>query len=230
MLTAQRSLPVGGLTPLTTVDWPDRLAAVVHTRGCPWRCPYCHNPELQQVAGQGYDWTKVLGFLNTRRGLLDGVVFTGGEPCLHPALADALQEVRALGFGTALHTGGAFPDRLAELLEGGLVDWIGLDVKAPFEDYQACTEKSGSGERANRSLSLVIDSGVPYEVRTTVYEPLLTAERLDKLAIQLAGRGVTNWVLQPCIEHPNAPPRSAPGLFALAERLRPVTGPIEVRV
>lgn len=230
MLAAGRQLPVAGLTPLTTVDWPERLAATVFTRGCPWACPYCHNRDLQATDGDSYDWERVLGFLNTRRGLLDGVVVTGGEPCLHPGLPDALAEIRALGFGTALHTGGAFPDRLATLLEAGLVDWIGLDYKAPFDDYPLVTGENGSGERARRSLELVAASGVDFELRTTVWPQLLTHERIWTMAHELRSVGTPRWVLQACLERAApAAPAEARGLRSLAGELGPLAGPIEVR-
>jgi pyruvate formate lyase activating enzyme len=229
--TAARSLRVGGLTPLTTVDWPDRLAAVVFTRGCPWRCPYCHNAELRRRDGRSYDWDKVLGFLNTRRGLLDGVVFSGGEPCLQPALADALAEVRALGFATALHTGGNYPERLAALLDAGLLDWVGLDVKAPWADYPLVTGQPGSGERARRSLRLLLDSGVAHELRTTVWPQVLSPLRLRLVAGQLAalGAGAHNWVLQPCRLDAAGAEAAAPALQRLANRIAPALGPVQVR-
>lgn len=211
------------------MDWPDRLAAVVFTRGCPWACPYCHNADLQALDGQAYDWQRVLGFLGTRRGLLDGVVVTGGEPCLHPALPDALAEIRALGFSTALHTGGAFPDRLQEILEAGLVDWVGLDFKAPLADYPLVTGKIGSGERARRSLGLLAGSGIAFEVRTTVWPALLTPERLDAMAAELESVGQPRWVLQPCLDRPEQAAAHAPGLQLLAERLGPVARQVEVR-
>ena len=146
-------VPVGGITPLTTIDWPGRLAAVLFLRGCPWLCPYCHNPEFQKVAGQHYPWEKVLAFLEKRRGFLDGVVFSGGEPTLHPGLACTLEQVRALGFKIALHTAGAYPGRLDDILKRGLVDWVGFDVKAPLDDYPRITGRADSGHRARRSRS-----------------------------------------------------------------------------
>lgn len=229
MLAAGRQLPVAGLTPLTTVDWPERLAATVFTRGCPWACPYCHNRDLQATDGDSYDWERVLGFLNTRRGLLDGVVITGGEPCLHAGLPDALAEIRALGFGTALHTGGAFPERLAHILDRGLVDWVGLDLKAPFADYPLVTGRDGSGERARLSLSLVAASQVAFEVRTTVWPELLTPERLEAMAVAIEAAGHPRWVLQPCLERATGAQAGAAGLQTLAARLQPLARQVEVR-
>ena len=118
------TLRVGGLTPLSTTDWPGMLAAVVFCQGCPWRCGYCHNPDLIPARGDHeIPWEDVLAFLRRRQGLLDGVVFSGGEPTAQAGLADAMREVRALGFKIGLHTGGMYPQRLAAVLP--LVDWVG---------------------------------------------------------------------------------------------------------
>ena len=93
------SVKVGGFTPLSTTDWPGKLAAVVFVQGCPWRCHYCHNVELQpRAGGEPAGWLHALGTLSQRKGLLDGVVFSGGEPTLDPALPDAIDVVRAMGF------------------------------------------------------------------------------------------------------------------------------------
>ncbi len=190
-------LRVGGLTPLSTTDWPGMLAAVVFCQGCPWRCRYCHNPHLIPARGDcEIPWDEVLGFLRRRQGLLDGVVFSGGEPTLQPELAtNAMREVRALGFKVGLHTGGAYPRRLAEILP--LVDWVGLDAKAPFTDYERVTGVAGSGAPALASLEHVLASGVDHEIRSTVHPALLADSDVVSLAGDLSARGVKRYVLQP---------------------------------
>lgn len=189
-------LRVGGLTPLSTADWPGMLAAVVFCQGCPWRCRYCHNPGLIPAHGENeIPWEDVLAFLHRRRGLLDGVVFSGGEPTLQAGLPDAMREVRALGFKIGLHTGGAYPRRLAEVLP--LVDWVGLDAKAPFSDYARITGIVGSGTPALSSLDAVLASGVDHEIRTTVHPALLSEAEVVKLARDLSARGAKRYVIQP---------------------------------
>jgi pyruvate formate lyase activating enzyme len=136
----------------------------------------------------------VLDFLRRRLGLLDGLVFSGGEPTLQRGLADAMREVRALGLRVGLHTAGPYPERLAAVLP--LVDWVGFDVKAPFDDYARITNVPGSGERARESLLHVLASGVAYEVRTTVHPALLDQTLLDQLAGTLADLGVRRYALQ----------------------------------
>lgn len=188
-------LRVGGLTPLSTADWPGMLAAVVFCQGCPWRCNYCHNPHLIPPRGNTeIPWDEVLAFLHRRQGLLDGVVFSGGEPTLQPGLADAMRAVRALGFKVGLHTGGAYPRRLAEVLS--LVDWVGLDAKAPFAEYPRITGVAGSGVPAMASLEHVLASGVAHEIRTTVHPTLLSHADVACLAQELSARGVTRHVIQ----------------------------------
>jgi pyruvate formate lyase activating enzyme len=188
-------LEIGGFTPLSTSDWPDMLAAVVFCQGCPWRCRYCHNPGLIPTQGRNeLRWETILEFLWCRKGLLDGVVFSGGEPTLQASLPDAVLEVRALGFRVGLHTGGMYPRRLAAILP--LLDWVGMDIKAPFADYASITGAPGSGKRAQASLDLVLQSGVAHEIRTTVHPALLDDEAVCALTDDLANRGVRHYALQ----------------------------------
>ncbi len=191
------ALRVGGLTPLTTIDFPGRLAAVVFLQGCPWRCSYCQNPGLIAADAPGVlSWGHVRAFLARRRGLLDGVVFSGGEPTLHAGLGDALREVRELGFQVGLHSAGMYPERLAGLLPA--LDWIGLDIKAPQPEHDAVTGVPGSGVKARASLAHVLRSGVAYECRTTWHESLFALDRLLGLAQELAALGVRHWSVQRC--------------------------------
>jgi len=191
------SLSIGGFVPLSTVDWPDQLAAVVFARGCPWNCSYCHNPHLiSGIADDGEtSWDEVRTFLGNRRGLLDGVVFSGGEPTAQAALPDAMREMHAMGFEVAVHTGGPSPDRFNDVLP--LVDWVGFDVKAPFDEYERITRVADSGQRALASLSQLVASGTPFEVRTTVHPDLLDVDALKRMADELRTAGVRRWVLQP---------------------------------
>ena len=188
-------LRVGGLVPLTTTDYPGQLAAVVFCQGCPWQCGYCHNPHLIPSAEQtDQPWENVRAFLQRRRGLLDALVFSGGEPTLQPGLEAAILEARDMGFRIGLHTAGTYPERLKNLLP--LLDWVGMDIKAPFDLYQRITRVPGSGARALASARHVLASGVACEFRTTVHPALLSHENLLSLAHELAGMGVRNYVVQ----------------------------------
>ena len=167
-------LSVGGLTPFTTIDYPGHLAAVVFCQGCPWRCGYCHNRHMLDAGVPGaIPWEEVLSFLERRRGLLDAVVFSGGEPTLQPGLKQAVLAVREKGFLVGLHTAGAFPEALWMLLPH--LDWVGMDLKAPFPDYERITGVPGSGEAAAQSAALLRENGVAHRFRTTV-DPRLVSD------------------------------------------------------
>ncbi|MBS0444001.1 MAG: anaerobic ribonucleoside-triphosphate reductase activating protein [Proteobacteria bacterium] len=192
------SLRVGGLTRFTSIDYPGKLSAVVFVQGCPWRCGYCHNPQLQsRDAPAGPAWREVMAWLPRRVGLIDAVVFSGGEPTLDPALGDAMGEVRALGLAVGLHSAGIYPRRLRELLPR--LDWIGLDVKAPLDDEHAhrrITGVAGSAEAVAESVRAVLEAGVACEMRTTAHPALLADAELRHLADGLAAQGATHFALQ----------------------------------
>lgn len=198
MERSKASIEVGGFTPLTTIDYPDHLSAVVFCQGCPWRCRYCQNGHLlERKRTPKVAWNEILRFLERRRGLLDAVVFSGGEPTLQKNLVIAVRQVRELGYGVALHTAGSYPNRLATILP--YLDWVGIDIKGPFENYERITGVSGSGNRARESLQALLASGIDYEVRTTVHPELLSAESLSRLIKLLKELGVRRHVLQECI-------------------------------
>ncbi len=195
---AQAGPRIGGLTPFTSIDYPGRLSAVVYVQGCPWRCVYCHNQHLQaRAAPAGPAWPQVRAWLARRRGLLDAVVFSGGEPTLDAALPRALDEVRAVGFAAGLHSAGMYPRRLRAVLPHA--DWVGLDVKAPLDDealHERITGVSGAASSVRQSLCALIDSGVSHELRTTAHPDLLDDAALLRLAGGLAQQGVRNYALQ----------------------------------
>jgi anaerobic ribonucleoside-triphosphate reductase activating protein len=189
------TLSIGGITPLTSTDYPGHLAAVVFCQGCSWRCGYCHNPHLISRQSETLvSWAGIKQFLERRRGLLDAVVFSGGEPTLQRGLRDAVKETRDLGYKVALHTGGPYPSRLHKLLP--LLDWVGMDIKADFENYDATTGAPGSGTKAMESAQMLIASGIDCEFRTTVHPSLILKEQLLFLAKTLSGIGAKNYVLQ----------------------------------
>ena len=192
-----QGLRIGGLTTLTTLDYPGELAAVVFCQGCPWRCRYCQNADLLPATQTDLvPWSRVRDLLDRRRGLLDAVVFSGGEPTLQAALPAAMAEVKALGFKVGLHTAGAYPQRLRLALPH--LDWVGLDIKALPEDYQTLTGVVRSGERAWESLRLLLGAGVALEVRTTPMPGLDSADYLHRLMKRLADTGVQRYILQRC--------------------------------
>ncbi|MFG0807626.1 anaerobic ribonucleoside-triphosphate reductase activating protein [Pseudomonas fluvialis] len=194
---AQRacSLRIGGLQAMTTLDYPDHLACVLFCQGCAWRCRYCHNPELIAPRSDSeLDWQQVRQFLRRRQGLLQAVVFSGGEATLQPGLAAAMGEVRELGFKVGLHSAGIKPAALAEVLP--LCDWVGFDVKAQAAHSKQITLVAGSGQANWQSLALLLRSGVAHECRTTVHWQLTSPAQLLALARQLHQAGVQDYVVQ----------------------------------
>ena len=189
---------IGGLLPFTTIDFPGKLSAVIFTQGCPLRCPYCHNPELQIPSAEtNVSWDDVMNLLRQRQNLLDGVVFSGGEPLLQTDLLDAGKAVKDLGFAVALHTSGAYPERLKELLP--FVDWIGLDIKAPFDKYAVASGTAigfEMGKKASVALDMILEAGVKLEVRTTTDPRVVTLEDILNMAKVLSERGVKTFALQ----------------------------------
>lgn len=169
---------------------------MVYCQGCPWRCAYCHNPHLLPAeAAGGIAWSEVLELLQRRRGLLDAVVFSGGEPTAQPGLAAAMRAAKALGYRIGLHSAGIYSRRFAEVLP--LVDWVGFDAKAPFDaSYERITGVRASGEAALASARALLASGVDCEFRTTWHAGFLSTAELERLARTLSELGVQRYVLQ----------------------------------
>ncbi len=196
-------IKVGGLLPFTMIDFPGKLSAVIFCQGCLLNCPYCHNPELQSPATKTQvTWEEVVDLLKSRQNLLDGVVLSGGEPLIQKELPQAIREIKSLGYQVALHTSGALPEALAAVLPD--ISWIGLDVKGAFSKYH---EASGTkpefkiGEAVQKSLDMILKSGVPFEARTTTDPRVVTKEDIWEMASYLSQKGVRTYALQeyrPC--------------------------------
>ncbi|BBB27043.1 anaerobic ribonucleoside-triphosphate reductase activating protein [Amphritea japonica] len=189
-------LQVSGMTPLTTIDFPDHLACVLYTQGCPLRCGYCHNPELIpfQADTVPVSWDDIDDFLLRRQGLLEAVVFSGGEPTLQAGLPVAIRRVKDRGYKVGLHSAGVQPARLKTILNH--LDWVGLDVKAPSHLYARVTGRINQAVKNRQSLQLLLASGIAFECRTTVSWQQLQPEDILLLARQLAAEGVTRYALQ----------------------------------
>lgn len=193
----EKNLIVGGVETFSTVDFPGHMAAVVFLQGCPWRCPFCYNTPLQTIGtATNFVWDKFIEFLERRKGILEAVVFSGGEPLVQDNLAAAIRQVKAMGYKIALHTGGYRPEKLAEVLP--LVDWVGFDIKAPFEEkhYQQAIGCKTPLTKVLASLEMILASGKPFECRTTCDPRLLKIEDIYTMAKDLQNRGVKEYHLQ----------------------------------
>lgn len=188
---------IGGVETFSTVDFPNKMAAVVFMQGCPWRCPFCHNKALQKIGAKSdFIWEKFVDFLKTRIGILDAVVFSGGEPLVQDELSAYLEEVKALGYKIGLHTGGYRPQALAKILPK--LDWIGFDIKAPLnaEHYQKAIGGINHFTQAMESLQMILDCGIAFECRTTCDPRILSVEDIYTIADELKAKDVKEYYLQ----------------------------------
>lgn len=166
---------VQGYQKLTLLDYPGRTACTVFTGGCNLRCPFCHNAGLVRTPLAGPNLTdEVLEYLQKRRGILDGVCVTGGEPLLQPDLEDFLRKVKEMGYAVKLDTNGMLPERLAAILATNLVDYVAMDIKSSPDGYAAATGTDADVSAVTDSLSILRQSGIPYELRTTAVRGIHT--------------------------------------------------------
>lgn len=175
---------IGGFHPLSLCDYPGRVAAVVFTQGCTMRCPFCHNGSLLPVhvpAQRLIPVEVVLDTLEKRKAFLSGVVVSGGEPTLHRGLPTFLAQLKGLGLAVKLDTNGSNPTLLRKLIADGLVDYIAMDVKAPWAKYSLLTGVSTDIERIRESMDLIAQSGLAHEFRTTFVPQLLTGQDLEAI-------------------------------------------------
>ena len=189
-------MQIKGIEKTSLIDFPGRIASVVFTGGCPFSCPYCHNPELtaDPDALPTIPDQAVLEILSGRSGFIDGVCITGGEPTVQPDLGGFIEQVRRLGLEVKLDTNGSAPQVLGELFERGLLDYVAMDVKAPPHRYAEIVRAPVSPAAIRESVDRIRCSAVPYEFRTTVVPTLLGEQDLLDIAAWLDGSRC--WVLQ----------------------------------
>jgi len=177
-------MQIGGFQPLTLSDYPGRVAAIVFTQGCNFRCPFCHNGALLDDDGPAetlLDEATVLETLRARKTLLDGVVVSGGEPTLQPNLVDFIANLRQLGFLVKLDTNGARPDIVRDLLNRSLLDYVAMDIKAPQAKYAQLAGTNVSFDRIEETVQLLLASETLCEFRTTFVPGLLTKSDLEAI-------------------------------------------------
>ncbi len=182
-------MKIGGLQKLSLIDYPEKISAVIFTQGCNFRCPYCHNPQLVDVKlyQPCLEEKDIFRFLENRRGRLDAVVITGGEPALQDDLIPFIMDIRRLGFAVKLDTNGSRPRVLERLLRDGLVDFIAMDVKAPLEKYPDVVRAPLEKDNLRESIRLVIGAKIPHEFRTTAAASLLRPEDILTIAREIDG-------------------------------------------
>ena len=189
---------IAGVETFSMVDYPGQMSAVIFMQGCPWRCPFCHNGELQKIGKEsGFEWKKFTKFLEERKGKLDAVVFSGGEPLVQENVVDAIKEVKVMGcYKIGLHTGGYRPKVFEKVLPE--VNWVGFDIKAPLtaEAYRKSTGGYDKVENVRQSLKALLESGIDFECRTTCDPRILEVEDIYAIADSLKDTGVKTYRLQ----------------------------------
>lgn len=189
-----------GLVKFTLVDYPGKIGCIVFSGGCNLRCPFCHNPCLvfDPASQPRVTEKEFFHFLERRKGLLEGVVFSGGEPLLHPDAPDVVAKVREMGYAAKIDTNGTLPERVKALLEKSGADAFGIDCKAPADRYAALTGSTDPevAKKVYASIRLAQESGAELDIRTTVHRALLDEEALETMFDEIKAAGVTLWTLQ----------------------------------
>ncbi|MBT4597401.1 anaerobic ribonucleoside-triphosphate reductase activating protein [bacterium] len=193
-----KEMILGGLQKLTLIDYPGKVAATVFTVGCNFRCPFCHNPELV-VSGTGFERGSLseeefFSFLEKRKGKLDGVCVTGGEPTIQKGIVEFLEKIKKMGFLVKLDSNGTRPDILKEVFAKKLVDFVAMDIKNSLESYRKTCGADVDLERIKLSVDLIRNSSVAYEFRTTVVSGIHTMEDFILMGKWLDG--INNFALQ----------------------------------
>jgi pyruvate formate lyase activating enzyme len=188
-------MKIGALQKISLIDYPGRISAIVFTQGCNFRCPYCHNPELVDPGQYGpiLPEEEVFSFLERRRGKLEAVTVTGGEPTLQTDLERFLQQIKEMGYLAKVDTNGSNPTMLERLIRGRWVDYLAMDVKGPLHKYGQIAKAKVATAMIRRSIELITSSGIEHEFRTTVVRSQLDKEDLIATA-KLLKRGL--YVLQ----------------------------------
>ncbi|MGB2983785.1 MAG: anaerobic ribonucleoside-triphosphate reductase activating protein [Candidatus Bipolaricaulia bacterium] len=215
-----------GWLPTTLIDYPGRVAATLFASGCNFRCPFCHNPELvrpERVASLPIlDEEEILSDLARRRGFLDGVVLTGGEPTLQRDLVAFAGRLKEMGYLVKLDTNGSHPAVVQTLIDGGLADYVAVDIKGPPDRYAEFAGVGANTEDVRQTVRIVTDGPIDYELRTTV-APGLTASDIEEIADWV--RPAKRYVLQAF----RVPPEATKTLLDPSWAVRDALGEAELR-
>lgn len=183
-------MKIKGLAKLTLLDFPGKVACTVFTGGCNFKCPFCHNASLAVRPGELPDIheEEFFSMLSKRKGILDGVCITGGEPLLMPDIADFIERIKEMGYSVKLDTNGSFPEQLAKLIDLKLIDMVAMDIKNSPEKYQATVGlKSFDITPIYDSVKILMNSDIPYEFRTTVVRELHSAKDFESIGRWIEG-------------------------------------------
>lgn len=189
-------MKIGGLQRVSLIDYPGLISAVVFLQGCNFKCSYCHNPELvdPRQFRSCIRENDVLEFLDTRRGKLDAVSITGGEPALQDKLPAFIKQIKKMGFAVKMDTNGSQPKVIKNLFAEKLLDFIAMDIKAPLEKYKEIVKAPVKIDSIKESINLILKAKIPHEFRTTVVESQLGENDILQIGELIAG--ADHYVLQ----------------------------------
>jgi pyruvate formate lyase activating enzyme len=189
-------MQIGGLQKVSLIEYPGKISAIAFTQGCNFRCPYCYNPELvdPELYGDCLPEEVIFSFLEKRKGKLDALTITGGEPTIQHDLIDFIKCVRKIGYLIKLDTNGSYPEVLEQLISGRFVDYIAMDMKGPLHKYRTVTRSKIDEDKIRQSIEIIMKSGMPYEFRTTVPKSLLHEDDLLEMGMVL--RNASCYILQ----------------------------------
>ncbi|MCP4652484.1 MAG: anaerobic ribonucleoside-triphosphate reductase activating protein [Candidatus Omnitrophica bacterium] len=192
-------MKIGGFKKFSLIDYPGKISAVVFTQGCNYRCSYCHNPELvyPELFNSQIPPDDIFSFLSQRKGMLEGVVITGGEPLLQPELTHFIHKIRNLGFLVKLDTNGSAPDKLFELLSSEFLDYVAMDIKAPFDKYHLVSGCEVNLADIKKSIRMIEVSGINYHFRTTFDGEALDEADIEKITYLL--KNPLKYSVQECL-------------------------------
>ncbi|MCK4233067.1 anaerobic ribonucleoside-triphosphate reductase activating protein [candidate division WOR-3 bacterium] len=187
---------IAGLQYFSLIDYPGKICAIVFTQGCNFRCPYCHNPELVDPNRfqQTISYDTIFSFLEKRKGKIDAVEITGGEPTIQNDLEEFVQKIKDMGYLVKLDTNGSNSIVLEQIISKNLIDYIAMDIKAPLKKYKEITGVNVDTEEIEKCINLITNSGLDYEFRTTCVNSLLSEE--DILEIGEMIKGAKRYILQ----------------------------------